>query len=317
MSRSTVMRFVALASLVAAVAIAGGSGNAASKVAYMGGSIAFTDCCNNAGALTGPPSYTPASYPSNVTVSGFSGTVGHLSATVVLDAVYPDDIQLLLVGPGNQKVLLMANAGGDAGNGVTPDTLVFDDGAAAGIPEPGQLKSGTYKPTALSDVGDCDNQTTPNPTTTNFPGGAPAQPYGTLLSAFNGSSPNGVWKLYAIDDCNLANAGGSITSWQLDITGPTGVSVKSFTAQRAGKGVQLRWRTANETEAFGFNVFRTKAGKLSKVNQKLIRAKRAGRPQGASYSLRDSRVSSSYRLQAVSPSGKRFWAATTAVRASK
>ena len=319
MTRRPLTRSLVLVGLAAALAVAGGAGRAAPNTVFTGGSIGLVDCCNNVGAAIGNPS-TAATYPSSITITPaqLSGNVGHVTVTVVLDAQWPDDVQLLLVNsnPPIKKVLLMANVGGGGGNAISPDTLTFDDSGVA-IPDNGQLESGTYKPTAANDAGDCDNQANP----ADFPGSAPAGPYAGALSAFNGKLAAGTWKLYAIDDCNLANVGGSIVSWSLEITGPTAVTLKSFTARREARGVQLRWQTASETDALGFNVYRFSAGGKAKVNHGLVAAKRRGTPRGAAYSLRDSRARRgtpyTYRLQVVGLHGTRSWAATSTVRARR
>ena len=313
MRRSTLISVLGAAAVLVGLAVAGGSGHAAANTVFPGGSIALNDCCNNTGAVTGTPSMA-TSYPSTVTVGATAPpVVGKARVTITLDANWPDDIQLLLVSPDGKKVLLMANAGGNGGNAISPDTLTFDDGGSP-IPDNTQLKDGTYHPTALA--GDCDNQANP----TNFPGTAPAGPYATALSAFNGSTSVGTWSLYAIDDCNLGNVGASITSWSLEITGPTAVTVNNFSARRVARAVQLRWRTSTETEALGFNVYRFSHGSKTKVNHRLIVAKRSGMVRGAAYTLRDTRAgkaAATYRLQAVSLRGKRTWVKTASVRARR
>src|SRR5436190_8665425 len=65
-------------------------------------------------------------YPSNIAVAGLSGTV--TKVTVTLNGVshtFPDDIDVMLVGPGGQNTLLMADAGG--GYPITNVNLQFDD----------------------------------------------------------------------------------------------------------------------------------------------------------------------------------------------
>jgi subtilisin-like proprotein convertase family protein len=312
--RPTLVSLLGAAAVLVGLAVAGGSGHAAANTVFPGTSIAINDCCNNTGAVTGTAS-TAGTYPSTVTVGATAPpTVGKVRVTVTLDANWPDDIQLLLVNPdGTKKVILMANAGGNGGNAISPDTLTFDDGGGP-IPDNTQLKDGTYHPTSLA--GDCDNQASP----TNFPSPAPASPYSTALSAFNGTPSAGQWKLYVIDDCNLGNVGASITSWSLEITGPTAVTVNNFSARRVSRAVQLRWRTATETEALGFNVYRFSHGSKMKVNRGLIVAKRSGTARGAAYTLRDTRAgrtAATYRLQAVSLRGKRTWAASSSIRARR
>src|SRR6185503_1794692 len=119
-----------------------------------------------------------------------------------LSHTYPDDLDILLVGPAGQKVVLMSDAGG--GTDISNVTLTFDDGAASSLPDSAAIVSGSYKPTDFV-TGDI------------FPSPAPAGPYGTALSAFNGLNPNGAWSLYVLDD--EVNDGGSISAgWSLQFT---------------------------------------------------------------------------------------------------
>ena len=91
-----------------------------------------------------------APYPSTVNVSGFTGTITKLTLSLTgLTHAYPEDLNLLLVGPGGQTVLFMSDAGGlfDI-NGVN---LTLGDAAAArGLPS--QIVSGTYRPTNLGSM---------------------------------------------------------------------------------------------------------------------------------------------------------------------
>jgi hypothetical protein len=69
-----------------------------------------------------------------------------------------------------------------------------------------------YKPSNQSEGGGCHNFSA----TSSFPFPAPAGPYGSALGGFNGSNPNGDWKLYVADD--FQTEPGSIAGWSLDIT---------------------------------------------------------------------------------------------------
>jgi hypothetical protein len=81
----------------------------------------------------------------------------------------------------------MADVGGGGDlNGVD---LTFDDEAAGGLPDSAQMRTGTYKPTQGTGTGSV---------TISAP--APAGPYGTSLTAFDGADPNGTYSLYVIDD---------------------------------------------------------------------------------------------------------------------
>jgi hypothetical protein len=109
---------------------------------------------------------------------------------------YPDDAGVLLVGPQGQSALVMSDVGGGhaMASGVK---LVLDDEATASLPDDGPLASGTYKPTRGTIV------FSDNPVPDPFPQPAPTGPYGTDLSVFDGTDPNGIWKLYVLDDTDV------------------------------------------------------------------------------------------------------------------
>jgi subtilisin-like proprotein convertase family protein len=158
-----------------------------------------------------PGTATP--YPSEISVVGLdSSVVSDVNVTVSgLSHSFPDDIGLLLVSPAGQSVILMTENGGSAA--VSNVNLTFDDAASGALPDTSQISSGTYLPSRGTDtIAGGDGCSTP----ASFPDTAPAGPYGSSLSVFNGSNPNGTWKLYVIDD-SQADVG-SITGWSLDIS---------------------------------------------------------------------------------------------------
>ncbi|MBH9576609.1 PEP-CTERM sorting domain-containing protein [Inhella proteolytica] len=116
---------------------------------------------------------------------------------------YPDDLDILLVGPQGQQVMLMSDVGGQFD--VFGVHLVFDDDAADSIPDKDQLLSGTYKP---SD----NNLQVELP----FEAPAPAGPYGSMLSVFNGLDAAGAWSLFIRDD--TSGDSGVFNGWELHIT---------------------------------------------------------------------------------------------------
>ncbi len=136
-------------------------------------------------------------YPSTIVVSGLTGTVTRVTV-MLMGFTHPaaDDVDILLVGPGGQTVMLMSDVPGNATN----VTLTFDDSAAA-VVDP--AVSGTYRPL---------NTGSPDA----MPAPAPAEPYGAALSVFNGTNPNGVWSLYVADD-TATNDGLISGGWGLDI----------------------------------------------------------------------------------------------------
>jgi subtilisin-like proprotein convertase family protein len=261
---------------------------------------------NDSALCSGGPSPAPGTaspYPSQITVSGLLGSVTDVNATLTgLSHTYPDDVDVLLVGPAGQSTILMADTGG--GSDVSGVNLLFSDAAAASLPDEAALASGTYKPTIGTSA--CS-------VPASFPLPAPAGPYGSLLSVFNGTNPNGTWSLYVIDDDD--DDTGSISGgWSLDITvEPLAVQVTSLRAVRSQKGVIVRWRTGTEVNELGFNIFRQQGNRRVRLNKRVIPALTAtrGGVRGGAYSFVDRRAprhrAVRYWLQDVSVSGARAW----------
>ena len=163
----------------------------AGAATYVGAGITIADSAS-------PPTAS-SPYPSTVTVSGEAAIVTSVSVRINgLTHPFPDEIDLLLVGPGGQTVLLVSDAGATA---ETNESFTVRDDALGQLP-PGSGLGGTFRPTDIDD-GDADV----------FPGPAPAGPFGTSLSALSSSGANGTWSLYAVDDS--ADDAGSIASWEL------------------------------------------------------------------------------------------------------
>jgi subtilisin-like proprotein convertase family protein len=155
-------------------------------------------------------------YPSALSVSGVTGTVTKVTATLHgFEHTYPQDVDILLVGPQGQATYLMSDVGDTTGAVRDRVDLTFDD---SGPPLPCQdykvtLPGGTYAPTndPITAPLDCFQPADV------FPAPAPAGPYGAALSVFNGIDPNGTWNLYVVDD--EGNDYGSIGGgWSLDFT---------------------------------------------------------------------------------------------------
>ena len=78
-------------------------------------------------------------------MSGLAGTVTDVDVTLHgLQHTYPDDLDMLVIGPGGQRALVMADMGGDTD--VAGVTLVLDDEAGAPLPDQSVLQSGTFRP---------------------------------------------------------------------------------------------------------------------------------------------------------------------------
>jgi uncharacterized repeat protein (TIGR01451 family)/uncharacterized delta-60 repeat protein len=196
---------------------------------YMLGRASGTFASTNVITLNDNTNATP--YPSAITVYGLTGKVSKVTVSLRnMNHGYPDDIDLLLVGPAGQKVVLMSDVGGD------PDlvnvNLTFDDSSTNSLPDAGPIVSGT-------------NRTASGFGAVNFPAPAPAGPYATNLAAFNGADPNGVWSLCAVDDETLdygAIAGGwSITVTTVDEVKPSSdlAIVTAESADPVGLGTNL------------------------------------------------------------------------------
>jgi hypothetical protein len=95
------------------------------------------------------PSVGSASpYPSSITVAGVTGSVSKVTVALSqLSHTYPDDLDILLIGPAGQTVLIMSDVGG--GNALNNVNLTFDDDAAGSLPDATQIVTGTYKPTNI------------------------------------------------------------------------------------------------------------------------------------------------------------------------
>ena len=163
--------------------------------------------CNQA-SITINDAAAGAPYPSTINVSGLDGTIKNTSVRLSdITHAFARDINVLLVGPQLQKMIIMADAGGN--NRVSNATVTLDDaGSVIGV----GLPSGVFKPIDVSD-GSSDT----------FPAPAPAAPYAdpaptgtaTLGATFNGTNPNGTWSLFVMDD--LGGGAGSISGgWALN-----------------------------------------------------------------------------------------------------
>ena len=163
----------------------------------------------NPASITIPDLAAVTPYPSSINVTGLVGTITKVTATLNgYSHTWPRDVDVLLVGPGFQTVVLMSDAGSD--QDLSGVNITFDDAAANTLPGHAFV-SGTYRPTNRTD-GEGDDPWGPP---------APGGPYGSALSAFHGTSPNGLWRLYVVDDVD--GDGGSISGgWSLTFTTTTG-----------------------------------------------------------------------------------------------
>jgi subtilisin-like proprotein convertase family protein len=147
---------------------------------------------------------------STLAVSDMAGPITDVNVTLKnISHGFPNDIDVLLVGPGGQSVILMSDVGRHFD--LSDVTLTLDDAAAASLPVDAALTTGTYLPTNTS-----SNLGASCPADV-FPAPAPAEPFGASLSVFNGTNPNGTWSLSVVDDC-FQDSGSFSGGWSLEIT---------------------------------------------------------------------------------------------------
>lgn len=190
-------------------------------------------------AITIPDSGKASVYPSAIVVADMPGVVQKITATLRgYSHSWPDDVDVLLVGPEGQKVMLMADCGGgNVRNGITVN---FDDAAATTVPDSGSITASSYKPTNI------------DTSTDNLPAPAPSGPFATALAAFNGTNPNGTWSLYIQDDGAMDS--GSVTQgWVLSIT-TSNLTCVNGTAILADLGVSSQVSTNPVFTSSNFNL---------------------------------------------------------------
>jgi hypothetical protein len=148
-------------------------------------------------------------YPATIEVSGLAGAIEDVTVTLSgLTHPFPDDVDVLLVGPFGQSVALMADVGGS--NPATAVTLTFDDAASVELRDRGALPARAVRPSVGTELGGGSGL--------GFEGGAPAPsvPSGVALSIFDGTDPNGTWSLFVFDDSG-GDEGAISGGWSLEI----------------------------------------------------------------------------------------------------
>jgi subtilisin-like proprotein convertase family protein len=241
------------------------------------------DRSNDAGSIAGgwslnllvaPPNCNPANitindsaspptlaspYPSQINISGLTGNVAKVTVDLKnLTHTFSDDIDILLVGPTGATAAIMSDAGGSFP--IFNLNLTFDDNAATVLPDNSQLTSGTYRPANYE------------PSTDSWPMVAPPPSSNAALSVFNGTNPNGTWKLYIVDDMD-GDAGNVAMGWCLNIatTVPTLARLSSQSATVSDDGrASVEWNASYEADNLGFNVYREAGDRRLRVNREMI-----------------------------------------------
>lgn len=149
--------------------------------------------------LTLPSALDATPYPATLLMQGLQGVIEKVTVTLT-NASLPD-ADVLLVSPAGDAVMLLSGTGGNGGR--SSINVTFDDNALRYAPLNGSLFSGTYLPT---DNGFPHSLSPP----------APRIPYSDSLSQFQGTDPNGTWKLFVSN--NDFGLSGTIRGWILRIT---------------------------------------------------------------------------------------------------
>ncbi|MFZ4785279.1 MAG: hypothetical protein ACOYLH_07350 [Flavobacteriales bacterium] len=143
--------------------------------------------------------------PSTITVSGGPATIGAMSITLTnLNHTWPSDIDVLLVAPNGESLVIMS----DCGNGAdwVNTTIEIADYATAAFINTGLNPAGIYQPAnfvagdAFPGFGGTVNNSAPAGTS-------------TFAGVFGGDAANGTWSLYVVDDAG--GDIGSIGSWSI------------------------------------------------------------------------------------------------------
>ncbi|MCD6031996.1 MAG: hypothetical protein K0S78_4178 [Thermomicrobiales bacterium] len=219
MKRSALRARIALMVVVALLALPGAQ--LAPQVAAKPQPRPITRTFNNSNDIQLPLSNSkvgePVSallYPSAIQVSGMPGKVRDVNLTLNnFNHTYPREVEVLLVGPGGQTAIVLAHVQG--GNQMAFEvTLRLDDEAEATIPELATFQTGTYRPT----------NATGTPLVFNDP--APRSRANAALSIFDGTNPNGTWRLFVQDEYGPTDGGDFAGGWTLEITSQAKVKNK-------------------------------------------------------------------------------------------
>jgi hypothetical protein len=153
------------------------------------------------GGLSGPST----SFPSTIEVSGVSGTVTDVTLTA-FGLAANQDLDMVLVGPNGAQVMLMSDA--CSASSAHTSVLTFSDAAPIFVPQLScsSLSKASVKPTNYEP--ESDNLAS---------AGGPAGPYTNSLSAFDGISPNGNWRLFLLDDAPLERVGFEMAAFTLNL----------------------------------------------------------------------------------------------------
>ena len=126
-------------------------------------------------------------YPSTIEIARLPGRITEVQVILAgITHLEPDQIDVLLVGPGGQKTILMSDACGS--EDFNAKIFFFADISPFALTPGLCVTAHGYKP---SDT---------EPGVDSFAAPAPPGPYPARLSVFTGTRPNGEWGLFVTDD---------------------------------------------------------------------------------------------------------------------
>jgi hypothetical protein len=153
---------------------------AALAALILGGWCSPADAAQS-GPLCGGPISIPSPgygvpYPSNCEIEGRAGTITDVDFRIQdLTHTWPDDLDMLLVGPGGENAVVMSDAGGSLD--VSGVDFTLDDAADEPLPNAAQIQNRAYRPANYDGFLDPFGPKAPPPS------GA------TELAVFNGTDP--------------------------------------------------------------------------------------------------------------------------------
>lgn len=204
-------------------------------VGTAGSAAAASSTWTQSGDITiqGAETLTAEGGPARIPATGESGPAGiypwsisvpDIGAVTDVNVTLTDfahstyaDTDVMLVGPNGAQVMLTSDLGGPRVTNAPGVTLTFDDEATDTVPVT-ERPVGSYRP---SNNGGYDS----------FPG-IDAVDAGTSLSVFDGTSAQGDWKLYVVDD-DFGDTG-SLGGWALTFTTDSAVSPYPSSVQVSG-----------------------------------------------------------------------------------
>lgn len=158
----------------------------------------------------GPNAGNASLYPSTINVSGLPTSIVNISVNIPnISHTWYDDIDIMLVSPTGQRIILMSDCGGDnTDNGGTSNrNYTFTNFATTSLGDGAEPSaSGTYLPTNYETGADSYDAA-----------GQPGAATITSMNGFNCFNPNGNWNLYVRDDANV-DGGSIIGGWSITIS---------------------------------------------------------------------------------------------------